>query len=163
MAMYMVGPHVLKVVFRVFVVVVGFLILSGAINTSIIGSDGVLNRVSEDGVLTDWFRKPHRRFGTSYRIINLVVGLQLFTILASRGDVYTLGEAYAFGVIWSFTFNSLAVLVLRFKFTGERGWKMPPNIKIGSVEIPLGLASVHLVLLSTAIVNLFTKSVATVA
>jgi hypothetical protein len=31
------------------------------------------------------------------------------------------------------------------------------------VEIPLGLASVHLVLLSTAIVNLFTKQVATVA
>src|SRR5260221_8924977 len=46
MAMYMIGPHVLKVVFRVFVVVVGFLILSGAINPSIIGSNGVLNRVS---------------------------------------------------------------------------------------------------------------------
>src|SRR5712671_2303383 len=163
MAMYMVGPHVLKLVFRVFVVVVGFLILSGAINTSIIGSNGVLNRVSEDGVLTDWFRRPHRKFGTSYRIINLIVGLQLFTILLSRGNVYTLGEAYAFGVIWSFTFNSLAVLVLRFKYKGERGWKMPPNFKIGSTEIPLGLASVHLVLLSTAIVNLFTKSVATVA
>src|SRR5207237_3459450 len=59
--------------------------------------------------------------------------------------------------------NSLAVLVLRFKSPGERGWKMPPNIKIGKTEIPLGLASVHLVLLSTAIVNLFTKSVATVA
>ncbi len=163
MALYFAGPYVLKLIFKVFVVFVGFLMLSGAVNTAIIGSNGVLNRVSEDGVLTDWFRKPHRRFGTSYRIINLVVGLQLFTILASRGNVYTLGEAYAFGVIWSFTFNSLAVLVLRFKFTGERGWKMPPNIKIGSVEIPLGLASVHLVLLSTAIVNLFTKSVATVA
>ena len=76
MAMYMVGPHVLRLVFRVFVVVVGFLILSGAINTSIIGSNGVLNRVSEDGVLTDWFRRPHKRFGTSYRIINLIVGMQ---------------------------------------------------------------------------------------
>ena len=131
MAMYMVGPHILKLVFRVFVVVVGFLILSGAINTSIIGSNGVLNRVSEDGVLTDWFRRPHRRFGTSYRIINLIVGLQLFTILLSRGNVYVLGEAYAFGVIWSFTFNSLAMLVLRFKYKGERGWRVPPNIRIG--------------------------------
>src|SRR5579864_8168094 len=163
MAMYMVGPHVLKLVFRVFVVVVGFLILSGAINTSIIGSNGVLNRISEDGVLTDWFRRPHRRFGTSYRIINLIVGLQLFTIILSRGDVYVLGEAYAFGVIWSFTFNSLAMLVLRFKYKGEGGWRVPPNIRIGKFEIPIGLASVHLVLLSTAIVNLFTKQVATVA
>ena len=131
MAMYMIGPHVLKVVFRVFVVVVGFLILSGAINTSIIGSNGVLNRVSEDGVLTDWFRRPHKKFGTSYRIVNLIVGLQLFTIVASGGDVILLGDAYAFGVIWSFTLNSVAMLVLRFKYKGERGWRVPPNIKIG--------------------------------
>jgi amino acid transporter len=163
MAMYMVGPHVLKLVFRTFVVVVGFLILSGAINTSIIGSNGVLNRISEDGVLTDWFRRPHRKYGTSYRIVNLIVGLQVLTILASRGDVYVLGEAYAFGVIWSFTFNSLAMLVLRFKYKGERGWRVPPNIKIGNIELPIGLLSVHLVLLSTAVVNLFTKQVATVA
>lgn len=163
MAMYMVGPAALKLVFRIFVVAVGFLILSGAINTSIIGSNGVLNRVAEDGVLTDWFRHPHKKFGTSYRILNLVVGMQLITILASRGDVYVLGEAYAFGVIWSFTFNSLAMLVLRFKFKGERGWRVPPNVRIGKIEIPLGLLSVHLVLLSTAIVNLFTKEIATVA
>jgi amino acid transporter len=156
LAMYLWGPPLLKLLFRGFVVVVGFLILSGAVNTAIIGSNGVLNRVSEDGVLTDWFRHPHPRFGTTYRIVNLVVVLQLFTILASHGNVYLLGEAYAFGVIWSFTFNSLAMLVLRFKYKGERGWKVPPNITIAGHEIPLGLFSVFLVLLSTAIVNLFT-------
>src|SRR5205823_1335587 len=129
----------------------------------VFGSNGVLNRVSEDGVLTDWFRRPHKRFGTSYRLINLIVGLQLITIIASRGDVYVLGEAYAFGLIWSFVFNSLSMLVLRFKYKGPRGWKVPPNITIGGVELPLGLLSVHLVLLATAIVNLFTKSVATQA
>src|SRR6201996_3140615 len=161
LAMYMVGPLTLKIVFRVFVVIVGFLILSGAINTSIIGSTGVLMRVAEDGVLTDWFRKPQKKFGTSYRIVNLVTALQLFTIIVSRGNVITLGEAYAFGVIWSFTFNSLAMLVLRWKYKGERGWKVPINIKIGKTELPIGLFSVFLVLLTTAIVNLFTKSVAT--
>jgi amino acid transporter len=167
MAVYMIGPHVLKVVFRVFVVVVGFLILSGAINTSIIGSNGVLNRISEDGVLTDWFRRPHKRFGTSYRIVNLIVGLQLFTIIASGGDVILLGDAYAFGVIWSFTLNSVAMLVLRFKYKGERGWKVPPNLEIPwggkKIAIPIGLASVFLVLFSVAVVNLFTKEHATIA
>ena len=163
LAMYMWGPLLLRLVFRGFVVVVGFLILSGAVNTAIIGSNGVLNRVSEDGVLSDWFRFPHRKYGTSSRIINLVVILQVITIIASRGDVYLLGEAYAFGVIWSFTFNSLAMLVLRFKYKGERGWKVPPNFTIAGYEIPIGLASVFLVLLSTAIINLFTKSIATVA
>ena len=41
-------------------VVVGVLILSAAVNTSIIGSNGVLNRVAEDGVLSDWFREPQQ-------------------------------------------------------------------------------------------------------
>src|SRR6185437_1779490 len=67
----------------------------------------------------------------------------------------TLGEAYAFGVIWSFTFNSLAMLVLRWKYKGERGWKVPPNIRIGKTEVPVGLMCVFLVL--------FSKSVATVS
>ncbi len=161
LAMHVVGPLTLRIIFRVFVVIVGFLILSGAVNTSIIGSTGVLMRVAEDGVLTDWFRKPHHKFGTSYRIVNLVTGLQLFTIIVTRGNVITLGEAYAFGVIWSFTFNSLAMLVLRWKYKGERGWKVPINVKIGNFELPVGLFCVFLVLLTTAIVNLFTKSVAT--
>ena len=126
--------------------VVGFLMLSGAINTSIIGSNGVLNRVSEDGVLTDWFRKPQRDSAPATASSTWSSVCRLLTILASRGNVYNLGEAYAFGVIWSFTFNSLAMLVLRFKYKGERGWKVPPNITIGGTEIPIGLASVFLVL-----------------
>ena len=163
LVMWFNGPLVVRLLFRTFVVVVGFLILSGAINTSIIGSNGVLNRVSEDGVLTDWFRKPQRKYGTSYRIVNLIVGLQVITILLSRGDVNVLGEAYAFGVIWSFTFNSFAMLVLRFKYKGERGWKVPPNIRVFGKEIPLGLLSVFMVLLTTALVNLATKKVATIS
>jgi amino acid transporter len=163
LAMYMVGPMFWRIAFRIFVVLVGFLILSGAINTSMIGSTGVLMRVAEDGVLTDWFRKPHAKYGTSSRIINMVFIFQMFTIIISQGNVIILGEAYAFGVIWSFTFNSLAMLVLRWKYKGERGWKVPPNLRIGKFEIPIGLLSVFMVLLSTAIVNLFTKSIATVS
>src|SRR6185437_9509814 len=162
-AMYMVGPLALRVAFRIFVVVVGFLMLAGAINTSIIGSTGVLMRVAEDGVLHDWFRKPQRKFGTPTRIINLVAVLQIATIVLSRGDIIVIGEAYAFGVIWSFTFNGLAMLVMRFRYHGERGWKVPINLRIGNTELPIGLLFVFLVLLSTALVNLLTKEVATVS
>ena len=65
LAMHLVGSFRVRLAFHVFVVVVGTLILAGAVNTAIVGSNGVLNRVSEDGVLTDWFRHPHRRFGTT--------------------------------------------------------------------------------------------------
>src|SRR5206468_5073433 len=145
--------------FHAFVVVVGIMILAGAVNTAIVGSNGVLNRVSEDGVLADWFRRPHPRFGTSHRIINLVVGLQLFTILLSRGDVNLLGQAYAFGVIWSFATKGLAVLVLRFTEPGPRDYRVPLNLRLGPYEIPLGLIFITLTLFATAVINLFTKQI----
>src|SRR5580765_2704643 len=84
LSMQLVGPLALRLAFHAFVVVVGTLILAGAINTAIIGSNGVLNRVAEDGILTDWFRHPHRKFGTTNRMINGVVLLQLITIVISR-------------------------------------------------------------------------------
>jgi hypothetical protein len=162
-AMYLVGPTSIKLLFHGFVVLVGVLILAGAQNTSIVGANGVLNRVAEDGVLTSWFQRPHHRYGTSYRIINLIVGMQLLTIVLSRGDVYQLAALYAFGVIWSFTMKSLAVLVLRFTEPGNRQWKVPGNLHIGKTEIPLGLIVISAVLFMTAIVNLFTKYQATIA
>src|SRR3989441_1040021 len=162
-AINLVGPMPLKLLFQAFIVIVGFLMLAGAINTSIIGANGVLNRVSEDGVMTDWFRAPHKKFGTTYRMINLIVVLQLAAIIGSRGNTYALGEAYAFGVIWSFAFKGLAMLVLRFKDKSPREWKVPFNINIDSNEIPVGLGLIAMVLFSIAGVNLITKEVATVA
>jgi len=163
LAMHLVGPLWLRLVFQAFVVVVGFLILAGAVNTSIVGSGGVLSRVSEDGVLPAWVRRPHRRFGTNYRIINLIAGLQLVTIVLSRGNVYVLGEAYAFGVVWSFAFKALAVLVLRYKEPGHREWKVPLNVQVGRLELPIGLALITVMLFAAAAVNLLTKEVATIS
>ena len=162
-AMYLAGPMPLKLLFQGFIVIVGFLMLAGAINTSIIGSNGVLNRVSEDGVMTDWFRAPHRKYGTTYRMINLIVLLQLAAILGSRGNTYTLGEAYAFGVIWSFAFKGLAMLVLRFKDHSHREWKVPFNVRLDGKEIPVGLGVIAVILFSIAGINLITKQVATVS
>src|SRR4030088_688714 len=118
LAMNLEGPFLIRLVFHGFVVVVGTLILAGAVNTAIVGSNGVLNRVSEDGVLSAWFRQPHPRFGTSYRVINIVVALQILTIIISRGNVTFLANFYPFGGIWSFAMNGFAVFVLRYTQPG---------------------------------------------
>ncbi len=140
---HLVGPPLLLLCFHIFVVTVGVLILSGAVNTSMIGANGVMNRVAEDGVLLDWFRKPHKRFGSTYRIINMVTLLQIGTIALSRGDTNLLGEAYAFGVVWSFFMKSLGVLVL-------------------GKELPVGLFLTTATLFLVAIANLFSKKTATI-
>src|SRR3954447_22813508 len=156
LAMHLAGPALLRLVFHVFVVVVGVLILSGAVNTSISGANGVMNRLAEDRVLIDWFRRPHHRFGTTHRIINLITLLQIATIAMSGGDVNLLGEAYAFGVVWSFFLKSTGVLVLRFK-RHDQEYKTPLNLRIGKIELPIGLAVTTMVLGLVAIANLFTK------
>src|SRR5207237_7506568 len=115
LAMHLAGPPLLRLAFHMFVVIVGVLILSGAVNTSMIGANGVMNRVAEDGVLDPWFQKPHRRFGTTYRLINLITILELITIVLSRGQTYLLGEAYAFGIVWSFFLKAVSVLVLLYQ------------------------------------------------
>lgn len=161
--MFLAAPLWLRIILQAFVVVVGVLILSSACNTSIIGANGVLNRVAEDKVLTDWFRKLHKKYGTTSRMFNIIAILQVATIALSRGDIIVLGEAYAFGVIWSFTFNAFSMLVLRFKDKRPRQFRVPLNFKIGTTTIPFGLSVVFFALLTVAFINLFTKPIATVS
>jgi amino acid transporter len=160
LAMNLAGPELLRLGFHVFVVAVGVLILAGAVNTSLIGANGVMNRVAEDGVLLEEFRKPHKKFGTTYRIINFITIMQVLTIVLSGGNMVLLGEAYAFGVVWSFALKSLGVLALRFQ-RHDQEYKVPFNFHIAGKEIPVGLGATTLVLMSTAVANLFSKEYAT--
>jgi hypothetical protein len=70
---------------------------------------------------------------------------------------FLLGEAYAFGVVWSFFLKALGVLVLRFK-RNDQEYKTPLNIKIRGREYPIGLAITTLTLLFVALANLFSKA-----
>jgi len=160
LAMNLSGPYVLRLGFHVFVVIVGGLILAGAANTSLIGANGVMNRVAEDGVLVPWFRKPHKKYGTTHHIVNFIALLQVATILYSRGDMTILAEAYAFGVVWSFFMKALGVTFLRFQ-RKDQEYKVPGNLHIGGREIPIGLGLTTLLLGAVAIANLFTKQLAT--
>ncbi len=146
-----------------FVVVVGFLILAGAVNTAIIGSNGVLNRVAEDGVMPDWFLKPHRRYGTTYRI------LYADRRAATADDPSQPRRHVRAG-------RGLCLrrrLELRVQGPGDgraaiqgpqspREFKVPLNIRIRGVEMPIGLIMLFLILLFTAVLNLLTKEVATI-
>jgi hypothetical protein len=89
--------------------------------------------------------------------------MQLLTIILSKGNVYVLAGLYAFGVIWSFALKSLAVLVLRYTEPLNRQWKVPGNFHIFGKEVPAGLIVISAVLLTTACVNLLTKTEATIA
>ena len=86
----------------------------------------------------------------------------MITILISRGDVYLLGEAYAFGVVWSFFLKALGVLVLRFQ-RHDQEYKTPDQLPPScGREIPIGLVLTTAILFLVAIANLFSKRIATI-
>src|SRR5207249_808940 len=91
-----------------------------------------------------------------------VDNLQVATIVASRGNVKLLGEAYAFGVVWSFFMKALGVLVLRFR-RHDQEYKTPLNIMMGDREIPIGLFLTTFTLFLVALANLFSKQIATIS
>jgi amino acid transporter len=164
LALHVVGPEWARLALNALVVIVGFLILAGSVNTSIVGANGVLNRVAEDGVLPAWFQRPQRTFGTTWRLLTLIALLQAVTIVITGADVILLGEAYAFGVVWSLTLMSLSMLILRFKEPGRyRAYRVPLNIRFGRRELPLGMALIVAVLAAAAVANLLTKTVATMS
>jgi amino acid transporter len=162
LAMNVDAPYAVRLILHALVAGAGLLILNAAMNASIVGAVGVLNRVSEDGLLFGWFREPHRRYGTSYRIINLVALVQLAAIVLSRGDVYLLGGAYAFGVAWTFVLNTTSIYKLRKKKREPREWRVPLNLGEGRREVPLGILLVLGVLLAVALSNLLTMKVGTI-
>lgn len=164
LALHLHGPYLARLALQILVVISGGLILMGAVNTSFVGANGILNRVAEDGILHDWFRRLHPKYGTTSRIITMVAALQIVIIILSRGDIFLLGQAYAFGVLWSLVFDTLSLVVLRFKETEiEREWMFPLNIRVKRYQVPVGLMSVLVVLLITGVMNLITKPTATVA
>lgn len=164
LAMSLVGPHFLKLAMQFLVVVAGVAMLSGAVNTALIGSNSLLNRVAEDGILTDWWRKIHKKYGTTYHIVNIVAAAQVLIILISQGNIYLLGQAYAFGVLWCFVLETAAVIRLRFRRnTDKRDFMFPLNIKYENYYIPIGMTLVFLFLFTIAMLNLVTKRAATIS
>ncbi|MEK7722051.1 MAG: amino acid permease, partial [Elusimicrobiota bacterium] len=158
------GPYWGRLAMQTAVVVSGVLMLVGAVNTSFVGANGVLNRVAEDGILHDWFRHLHRKYGTTYRIVNIIAVIQVIIILVSRGNIFLLGEAYAFGVLVSMTFNTASMIILRFKrMEEEREWMFPLNFRYNNTYVPVGLLLVLGVLVSVTGMNILTKKVATIS
>ncbi len=164
LAMNVAGPQWAKLLLNAFVVVVGFFILSGAVNTSLVGANGVLARVAEDGLLPAWLLRPHPTYGTSSRALAVIAGMQVGVIVLSAGNIPLLGEAYAFGVVWSFVLKTLGMVILRLRGGDrDRPYRVPLNLKIAGRDVPLGIMFTFALLLVAAVVNLLTKEVATVA
>jgi hypothetical protein len=89
-------------------------------------------------------------------------GLQLAHDHPEPRNIFVLGEAYAFGVMWSFAMKGLAVLVLRYKQPGS-AISRAAEFHGGQCGDSGGTGPDHAGAVRLCIMNLFTKQVATIA
>lgn len=91
-----------------------------AANTAIIGNYHVQLALQRRRFLPDALGELSPRFQTPWRAILLSTLVPILVVVAVRGDMATLGELYAFGLLGCFVLNSLGIDVLRWR-DGERG------------------------------------------
>jgi amino acid transporter len=70
-----------------------FLVLSGAVLTSFVGVSGLLERMTLDRILPQFFLKKNKK-GSSYRIIIMFFILAVSVLLITNGDVKLLAGVY---------------------------------------------------------------------
>jgi amino acid transporter len=162
LAMYLAGPLIQRIVFRIFVVLVGILILSGGVRLSILNSTNFTCRIAEDGLLPDWLRRRHPSLGTPYRAITIIALLQILIVAMTGHDPRILVEACSFSVIWTFAFRAGIVLVNRLKDTHSPEFRVPFNLTLGNIHVPLGVISITLSLIALAVATSLTQATGTV-
>ena len=94
-----------------------FLVLSGAVLTSYIGVTGLLERMTLDRILPQFFLKRNRK-GSSPRIIVLFFILSISVLLITKGNVARLAGVYTISflsVMFLFGFGNILLKVRRAK------------------------------------------------
>ncbi len=86
-----------------FISIDAFLVLSGAVLTSYIGVTGLLERMTLDRIMPNYFLKKNKR-GASYRIVLFFFLLSVSVLIITRGEVTTLAGVY--------TISFLSVMLL---------------------------------------------------
>ncbi len=86
-----------------FISIDAFLVLSGAVLTSYIGVTGLLERMTLDRIMPNFFLRKNKR-GASYRIIIFFFLLSVSVLLITKGKVTTLAGVY--------TISFLSVMLL---------------------------------------------------
>jgi len=114
----------------------GFAICLVSANTGIIGASRVTYSMSNHGLLTRRFQWVHPVFRTPW--VTILIFSTLAIILAAGGDLFFLGELYAFGALTAYLIANLSLIKLRFSEPNlVRPFHSPFSIKWKGINVPL--------------------------
>lgn len=117
------------------------LVLCGAVLTSFVGVSGLLNRMTLDRILPNYFLKQNKR-GSNYRIIISFLILCVSVLLVTAGDLIALAGVYTFSFLAVMGLFGIGNLLLKFK---RRKLPRPERARGFSVVIAVSLIIVAFV------------------
>lgn len=124
------------------------LVLCGAVLTSFVGVSGLLNRITLDRILPNYFLKQNRR-GSNYRIILVFLLLCLSVLYVTKGNLETLAGVYTFSFLTVMAMFGVGNLMLKFKRK-----KLPRPEKAGGLSVILAITFVCAAFLGNIILSM---------
>jgi amino acid transporter len=109
------GAHVAGQFLGDYVAVSGSVLLVFASNTAIIGAYHVFIALARMGFLPRMLEKRNRWRLTPHWAVVAAVSLPVVILIATRGDVNTLGDLYAFGLLGTFVLTCVSLDVVRWR------------------------------------------------
>lgn len=110
------------------------LVLCGAVLTSFVGVSGLLNRMTLDRILPNYFLKQNKR-GSNYRIIISFLVLCVSVLFVTKGDIIALAGVYTFSFLAVMGLFGIGNLLLKFKRK-----KLPRPEKARGVSVIIAVA-----------------------
>ncbi|MCB0753003.1 MAG: APC family permease, partial [Ignavibacteriae bacterium] len=123
------------------------LVLSGAVLTSYVGVSGLLERMSLDRVLPQYFLKKNKR-GSSYRIILMFLILSISVLLITNGEVKLLAGVYTISFLSVMTLFGIGNILLKLKRA-----KLPRPEKAGWLSVFIAIIAVSIALVGNIIME----------
>lgn len=122
------------------------LVLCGAVLTSFVGVSGLLNRMTLDRILPNYFLKQNKK-GSNYRIIISFFILCISVLFVTAGDLESLAGVYTFSFLAVMALFGLGNLLLKFKR------KLPRPEKARGISVVIAVSFIITAFIGNIILN----------
>ncbi|MGV6845983.1 MAG: APC family permease [Lutibacter sp.] len=124
-----------------------FLVLSGAVLTSFVGVSGLLERMTLDRIMPQFFLKKNNR-GSSYRIILMFFLLSVSVLLITKGNVKLLAGVYTISFLSVMVLFGIGNILLKVKRN-----KLPRPEKASWFAVIIAILAVAIALLGNLVMK----------
>jgi amino acid transporter len=132
----------------IFISIDAVLVLCGAVLTSFVGVSGLLNRMTLDRILPNYFLKQNKR-GSNYRIIISFLVLCVSVLFVTKGHLESLAGVYTFSFLAVMALFGIGNLLLKFKRS-----KLPRPTRASGISVVVAITFIIIAFLGNMKLNI---------